>query len=287
MDYDAQRSSLYQPYLAPTVFEDPAPHMHDWVCAELSRLAYTPFQHDLKQNGRLLSELKAGGFEWVDDFHAPGAQAIGLRLKTTGKLVLVFSGLQPNLIGFATDKHAATAPWLVGGQAHEGCMKILGSMWERITHSFGNKLDDCVFTGHGMGAALATLAASRVQSPMARLVTLGSPAVGNAAFVQTLEGMQIDRYVNCCDVMCTLPPTRLDYAHAGALLYIDSEGELHRTSPALEAIDLDRKAAHLAYPEDTKWVKDAAESRELADHSPINYVRALMPHLRESAFQNL
>lgn len=287
MDYDARRSSLYQPFLAPTVFEDEVPHMHDWVCAELSRLAYTPFQHDLKQNARLLSELKIGGFDWVDDFHALGAQAMALRLKTVGKLVLVFSTLEPNLIDFATDKRAATAPWFVGGHAHQDCMRILGNMWERLTHSIGNRLDDCVFTGHGMGAALATLAASRVQSPMARLVTIGSPAVGDADFVQTLEGMQIDRYVNCCDVMCTLPSMRFDYVHAGELMYIDSEGELHRKSPALGAIDLDRKAAHLAYSQDTKWVKDVAESRELADHAPINYVRAMMPHARESAFQSL
>jgi Lipase (class 3) len=287
MDYDAQRSSLYQPFWAPTVFESAVPHMHDWVCAELSRLAYTPFQHDLKQHARLLSELKIGGFEWMDDFHAPGAQAIALRLKTVDKLVLVFSTLEPNLIDFATDKHAVTTPWFVGGHAHQGCVRILGSMWDRLTHSIGKQLDSCVFTGHGMGAALATLAASRVQSPMARVVTMGSPAVGDADFVQTLEGVQIDRYVNCCDVMCTLPPLRLDYVHAGALLYIDSEGELHRTSPAPEAIDLDRTAAHLAYPQDTKWVKDAAESRELADHAPINYVRAMMPHVRESAFQSL
>jgi Lipase (class 3) len=287
MNYDAQRSSLYQPYLAPTVFENAVPHMHDWVCAELSRLAYTPYQHDLKQHARLLAELKIGGFEWVDDFHEPGAQAIALRLKTTGKLVLVFSTLGPNLIDFATDKHAANAAWFVGGHAHQGCMKILGSMWDSLTHRLGNRLSECVFTGHGMGAALATLAASRVQSPMARLVTLGSPAVGDADFVQTLEGTQIDRYVNCCDVMCTLPPLRLGYVHAGDLLYIDSEGELHRKSPELEAIDLDRKAAQLTYPQDTKWTKDAAESRELADHAPINYVTAMMPHLRESAFQSL
>jgi hypothetical protein len=287
MDFDAQRSSLYQPYLTPTVFDDAVPHMHDWVCAELCRLAYTPFQHDLKQNARLLSELTIGGFEWIDDFHAPGAQAVALRLKAVDKLVLVFSTLEPNLIAFATDKHAAIAPWFVGGHVHEGCMKTLTGMWDRITHSMGNRLDDSVFTGHGMGAALATIAASRVQSPMARLVTIGSPAVGDAEFVQTLSGMHIDRYVNCCDVMCKLPPQRLDYVQAGSLLYIDSVGELHRSSTALEAIDLDQKAAHLAYPQQTKRLNDAVESRELADHAPINYVTAMMPHLRESAFQSL
>ncbi len=287
MDYDAQRSSLYHPHLAPTVFEDAVPHMHDWVCAELCRLAYTPFQHDLKQNARLLSELRTGGFEWADDFHVPGAQAIALRLKATGKMVLVFSTLALNLVDFATDKHAAKVPWFVGGQVHQGCMATLGSLWDSLTHRIGNRLDDCVFTGHSTGAALATLAASRVQSPMARLVTLGSPAVGDADFVQTLEGTHIDRYVNCCDVMCTLPPARLGYVQAGAMRYIDSEGQWHRTSPALEAIDLDRQAAHAVYPHATQWIRDAAESRELADHAPINYVRAMMPHVRESAFQSL
>ncbi len=287
MHYDAQRSSLYQPHYAPTVFEDAVPHMHDWVCAELSRLAYTPFQHDLSQQGRLLSELKIGGFEWLDHFQTPGAQAIALQLTATGKIVVVFSTLALNLIDFATDRLAASAPWFVGGNAHQGCIKMVGDMWERLTHRLGNQLGECVFTGHGMGAALATLAASRVQSPMARLVTTGSPAVGDASFVQTLEGMHIDRYVNCCDVMCALPPARLDYVHAGALLYIDSEGELHRGLPTSEAVELDRSAARQAYAQETKWVKDAAESRELADHAPINYVRAMMPHLRESAFQSL
>lgn len=287
MDFDAQRSSVYQPHLAPTVFEHPMSHVHDWVCAELSRLAYTPFLHDLKQNGRLLLELKSGGLEWVDDFHAPGAQAIALRLTRGGKLVLVFATLEPNFIDFATDKHAATAPWLVGGHVHHTSMQMLGAMWDRITHSLGKRLDDCVFAGHGMGAALATLAASRVQSPMARLVTIGSPAVGDAQFAQTLAGMQVERYVNCCDVVCTLPPPHLPYVQVGDLLYIDSEGELHRKTPPAQAMAHDRQAAHQSYRHDTQWLQDAIESRELADHAPISYVHAMMPHVRESALQSL
>jgi hypothetical protein len=287
MDYDAQRSSLYQPYLSPTVFETAVPHMHDWVCAELSRLAYTPFHRDLKQNARLLAELRIGGFHWIDDFHAPGAQAIALRLLSTGKVVLVFSTLEIKLLDFATDKLAAKAPWFVGGYAHQGCMEILGGMWNRLTRSLGNQLGECVFTGHGAGAALATLAASRVQSPMARLVTTGSPAVGDADFVGTLNGVQTDRYVHCCDVVCSLPPARLGYAHAGDMLYIDSEGDLHRDTPTAQEIDLDRSAARQEYAQDTQWLANAAESRELADHAPINYVRAMMPHMRESAFQSL
>ncbi len=282
MDYDARRSSLYQPHLAATVFEEPVPHVHDWVCAELSRLAYTPFLHDLKQNARLLAELKLGGFAWMDDFHAPGAQAIALRQERLGKLVLVFSGDEPNFINFATDKHAVKTPWLVGGQVHLGSMQALNGMWERITHSLGSQLDDCVFAGHSMGAALANLAASRVQSSMARLVTIGAPAVGDADFAETLEGMQVDRYVNCCDILCTLPPGRLQYVHAGRLHYIDAEGQLHRDVTSLEGMEPDRRAAHQAYPQATHWVADAAESRELADHAPINYVRAMLPHARES-----
>jgi Lipase (class 3) len=287
MDYDPQRSSLYQPHQAASVFEKPVLHVHDWVCAELSRLAYTPFLHDLKQNARLLTELKVGGFDWVDDFHAPGAQAIALRLSALGKLVLVFSSLEPNFIDFATDKHAAKTRWLVDGHVHLGCMQTLNGMWERIAHSIGNRLDDCVFTGHGMGAALATLAASRVQSPMARLVTIGSPAVGDAAFAETIAGMQVDRYVNCCDIICTLPPARLDYVHAGRLCYIDADGEVHREVPPLEAMELDRIAAHENYPQLTHGLTNVAESRELADHAPINYIRAMLPHERESFFQPL
>jgi Lipase (class 3) len=287
MDYDAERTSLYLPHLAATVFDDAAEHAHDWVCAELSRLAYTPFHHDLMQNARLLSELKTGGFEWVDDFHTTGAQAIALRLLANGKLLLVFSGYEPSFVDFATDRHAAKTPWPPGGQVHLGCAKLWADMWPAIQHRLGNQLDACIFTGHSMGAALATLAASQVQSPLARLVTTGSPAVGDAAFATTIAGMEIDRYVNCCDVICTLPPPHLDYVHVGALRYIDSAGEVHTRPPQPEEIFQDQNAARFAYGDETKWLKDATESRDLADHAPINYVLAMLPIERESALQGL
>jgi Lipase (class 3) len=287
MDYDAERTSLYLPHLAVTVFEDPIEHMHDWVCAELSRLAYAPFQHDLMQNARLLSELKMGGFEWVDDFHTPGAQAIALRLLASGNLVLVFSGYEPNFVDFATDKHAVKTPWPIGGQVHGACANLWAGMWPSMQHRLGHQMETCIFTGHSMGAALATLAASQTQSRLARLVTIGSPAVGDAAFANTLAGMKMDRYVNCCDIICTLPPVHLGYAHVGAMHYIDSIGQVHAHAPMPEAIAQDQDAARLAYPAETKWLKDAVESRDLADHTPINYVLPMLPFKRESALQDL
>lgn len=287
MDYDAERTSLYQPHLAAPVFDEAVAHVHDWVCAELSRLAYTPFQHDLMQNARLLSELKMGGFKWVDDFHTPGAQAIALQLQASGKLVVVFSGCQPHFMDFATDKHNLKTPWKEGGQVHLACAALWADLWPTMQHRLGSELNACIFTGHSQGAALATLAASQVQSPLARLVTIGSPAVGDAAFADSIAGMEIDRYVNCCDVMCTLPPAHLNYVHVGALRYIDSASVVHSRAPFAELIAKDQNAARLNYPNETKWLKDAVESRDLADHAPMNYVLAMLPVARESAFQSI
>lgn len=58
-------------------------------------------------------------------------------------------------------------------------------------------------TGHGLGAALATLMAS-VRTPAA-LYTFRSPKVGDADFVATLAPIKSYRYVNCCDLVPQIP----------------------------------------------------------------------------------
>lgn len=47
----------------------------------------------------------------------------------------------------------------------------------------------------------------------ARLITFGSPLVGDARFRKLLEHMEVRRYVDCCDVVARVPPERFDQAH--------------------------------------------------------------------------
>jgi pimeloyl-ACP methyl ester carboxylesterase len=277
MDYDAQRSSLYQPYLSPSVFSETVLHLDPWVCAELSRLVYTPFEHHLEYNARLQSALQVAGLEWIEYFHDAGTLGFAVRHIPTGTVVLVFRGTEPDLADFATDALTWRTDWPTGGHVHHGFAQALDSVWPQIEHRLGEQLKTCVFTGHSLGAALATLAASRVQSPLARLVTIGSPAVGDAAFVQTLANTEAQRYVNCCDVICTLPPLALGFAHAGAMHYVDANGLNHPVLLSEAAMEQDQRSARVAYLRDTAWRHGSVVLRDLADHAPINYIRALLP----------
>jgi predicted lipase len=124
-----------------------------------------------------------------------------------------------------------------------------------------------LYTGHSLGAALATLAASL--RPPETLYTFGSPAVGDAGFAATLEGAAIYRYVNCCDIVCRLPPGF--YGQIGQLRYIDRIGRI----AAAEESEAERTEARLAHFRRYAGQWDKVWIRDVSDHAPINYLRAV------------
>lgn len=81
------------------------------------------------------------------------------------------------------------------------------------------------FTGHSLGAALATIAAARFAAvrPVQGLYTFGSPRVGTPVFTCTVPAATW-RFVNNQDVVARLPPPIAGYEHAGTLKYIDGDG---------------------------------------------------------------
>jgi len=81
------------------------------------------------------------------------------------------------------------------------------------------------FTGHSLGAALATLAADRYDGKIQGLYTFGSPSVGNINFVKYFH-ISAYRFVNNNDIVTHWPP--LDwYQHVGKLKFIDGNGIVH------------------------------------------------------------
>jgi hypothetical protein len=68
-----------------------------------------------------------------------------------------------------------------------------------------------VFTGHSLGAAVATLAAADWQASQpgraAELVTFGSPRVGDGVFAAGLGPLPTVRHVHCADVVTRVPPS--------------------------------------------------------------------------------
>lgn len=128
-----------------------------------------------------------------------------------------------------------------GGFVHRGFKESLDDMWlllkSRLDRLRSEKPDRGFwFTGHSLGAALATLAAHRYGNARA-LYTFGSPLVGDSGFKAAFDqnGISTYRFVNHSDIVTRAPPFGPydppppqvgDYEHVGQLKYIDSQGNI-------------------------------------------------------------
>ncbi|MEP6535264.1 MAG: lipase family protein [Bryobacteraceae bacterium] len=116
--------------------------------------------------------------------------------------------------------------------AHQGFCSALDRVWPKVkTHLDAilqtNPAAEIWFTGHSLGAALATLAACRYngKARSTLLYTFGSPRVGSITMGAKLAGCHNYRFVNSSDVV-TLVPLPPIYCHTGQEIYITSTGAL-------------------------------------------------------------
>jgi hypothetical protein len=85
------------------------------------------------------------------------------------------------------------------------------------------------FTGHSLGAALATIAVTRFGGNNCALYTIGSPRIGDEAFVRAVlqKTKRVFRFVNGQDIVTQIPPeVPLEhyFRHVGNEKYIDRNG---------------------------------------------------------------
>jgi triacylglycerol lipase len=116
--------------------------------------------------------------------------------------------------------------WLQKGKVHRGFKEALEEVWLDLLPHF-QQLDrkGCKIwmTGHSLGAALATLCASRY-GDVQGIYTFGSPRVGDDGFKDKFD-VNAYRVVNNDDIVARVPPPGV-YTHVGELKFIDSEGIL-------------------------------------------------------------
>jgi hypothetical protein len=122
------------------------------------------------------------------------------------------------------------------------------------------------YTGHSLGAALATLAAGRF--PPRALYTFGSPRVGDGEFATTLEGVPTFRLVNNRDLVTGVPRKvgRVRLAHVGQLRQIEPDSSV-RDGSQLASAGWHRHPSDRRRWFDPPW--------PVADHAPGNYVAHL------------
>ena len=151
--------------------------------------------------------------------------------------IVAFRGTQPDQWeDIYSDKQWVPRPW-DAGHVHKGFAEALAVVWPKLADTLGQLGAGCRvwFTGHSLGAALATLAAYRLSST-AGVCTFGGPLVGNQMFAGAFNTRFNDaslRYVNDYDIVTRVPPEEFAfpfgrYTHVDDVRWIDPAGAVHR-----------------------------------------------------------
>jgi hypothetical protein len=278
--YSAEKDDLYYPANHAVFFPNGRPHSDAALCVEMARLAYcqldTSFAFDQDRIRKVLGRIQFSDCKFFETATAPdgGGSHAFLALDRNNKLaVLSFRGTDkddPSDLG--DDLNILPQPWQSRGNVHSGFDKALQAVWPEVKVALAalGKYD-LLFTGHSLGAAMATLASS-LQKPKS-LYTIGSPRVGDQAFVDSLRGLDNHRYVDCSDLVTRVPPEAFAYAHIpGKIHYIDFERGVQELDPTDPYIAADQTKAEEDYLKNYAWRIGEVALRPLADHAPINYV---------------
>lgn len=164
---------------------------------------------------------------------------------------------------------------------HSGFQFALKTVWsevyqELLEYRSRFRQSPIFFTGHSLGAALATLAITKFDGRNSVLITFGSPRVGNKAFceqVQTAADAGIYRFVNHRDLVTAIPPKDHFYDHTRGMMCIDQEGGVHAVSDTeSDCIPLTLEAALQVVAEAAAaYAVGANPPSALVDHSPSRY----------------
>ncbi|HEY0003619.1 MAG TPA: lipase family protein [Pyrinomonadaceae bacterium] len=210
-------------------------------------------------------------------------------------IITVFRGTEVHLIervqnivaDVLTDARIVQVPSAFKGGVHGGFAKALDEVWAEAANFLRSiKEQQAVwFTGHSLGAALATLAAERYSRSIGdvqALYTFGSPRVGDEEFAENFRPRAF-RIVNGRDIVTTVPilapastsfpfPLRA-YKHLGELKYINRAGQLTNQDPRpmTEVMSLLRAATSNRLAEEFV--------QPLVDHAPLLYSERLWQNL--------
>jgi len=294
VNYSPAKVDLFFPARRGHFFEGISPDDESSICAEFCRLAYSRIEPRFSfDHAAINSASQAISFSVApDDFFESSGSPDGkgthcfIAVNDTKKILLVaFRGTDASdHTDLQYDADALQQDWDRGGKVHKGFADALGQVRAGLLPALASpKYENYrkIYAGHSLGAAMATLLAS-IQKPD-RLFTIGSPRVGDAAFVATLNGVNSTRYVDCSDLVTRVPPEDvvglLHYAHVGPMIYIDRTGAI-----SLDADETfvrnDRLRAAAEYTVEYAWKPGNVALRELADHTPFNYIEAIKANHR-------
>ena len=193
-----------------------------WWMADFSRLAY------VRKPALVRKELKAAGFTKTKFIENKKTGTQVLIAHNTKSFIVSFRGTE--LVGDFQDVMIDVDFFLVDsktkGKVHHGFQKALDSVWDDIKAYLdkNHKKQSIWFTGHSLGAALATIASARYK--VNGTYTFGSPRVGNKKFLNTIKS-PVYRMAKSRDIVTRVPPPII-YKHTGDVYFIGGEGDVSK-----------------------------------------------------------
>lgn len=233
--------------------------------AKLASIAYS-------NEDEAKSQVRKLGFTTVEFYNKDGAQAY--RFMNKHDLVIVCRGTEPTCYNdIGADLNAIPVISETVSRVHKGFKEEVDELWPMILEDILRSVNldkELWFCGHSLGAAMATIMASRchyneeIPNPQ-ELYTYGSPRVGWSGYVVHL-GINHHRWVNNNDVVTTVPPKFLGYKHHGEEHYLNAYGNVRKLTGWQRFKD--------------KWrgIKMGIKNRQFdsfSDHSITEYIRHL------------
>ena len=228
------------------------------LAAKLAQLAYN--NHDdckpiVKELGFTSSKLLA----------KDGAECLVVRNRYD--MWIAFRGTEPTKFNdVMADLKVFKNSAIAGGRVHGGFQDEVNDLWPFVLAELEQNQQlktpkNVYMTGHSLGAAMATISASRY-TPKA-LFTFGSPRVGGGRFIKNIN-CEHHRFVNNNDIVTKVPPAALTFKHHGTLQYFNAYGNLRRLTGWQAVKDMFRGI----------WAgwKRGKFFDMLTDHSMIKYV---------------
>lgn len=149
------------------------------------------------------------------------------------KIIISFRGTQPSKLQDILSDVKFSQIYGPLGKVHSGFLRSLISAWREIASTlrqFQDNKQTLWFTGHSLGAALATLGVAKMiefDLNVDGLYTFGQPRVGNQRFADEMNREMVAkqnkyfRFVNNNDVVPRVPLPVMNYSDCGYFMYFD------------------------------------------------------------------
>ncbi len=210
-----------------------------WM-ARISKEIYRKQSNDnqVPDEEKILANLKAedDGFVSVSGVDKNTAQ--GAVIEHENYLCVAFRGT--NELRDWLDNVDAFATKELFGEFHRGFWNSVADIWKPLDatcrHLQQQHKRPIFFTGHSLGGAMATVAASRYiheDKPFTSVYTFGQPRVLGRSTARIFNAESRSRYFrfhNNNDIVTRVPARFMGYSHIGTYLYISEERKIHQES---------------------------------------------------------